>query len=284
LARRVLSRFAAGWLTPAVLALASCRHGDAEASRKASTSNASASAASTSGYTTNAREAHFEAELKRGRERWQGKPNVGDCAATLHEKADLVLCQAANSALAALEQDPDAGAAEQAVPLLAEAALALARFSQRVRFLSIAELAQKRIAGDAGAPTPPLAPTSPVTSGGRPHWPLALRGEQRLGHRGTFELGDGPISKMMGTTVHLERDVVRQLGAYLEYAELPVRRSTFATVKHLRDQHPQWPLLTALLREATLLESDQTLKHELDEFGKSGLPSGPRPAHSADSK
>ena len=89
---------------------------------------------------------------------------------------------------------------------------------------------------------------------------------------------------MMGTTVHLERDAVRNLGAYLQYAELPVRRSTFETVKRLREQHPQWPLLTALLREATLLESDESLKHELDEFGKSGLPSGPHPAHSADSK
>lgn len=99
-----------------------------------------------------------------------------------------------------------------------------------------------------------------------------------------MELAAGPISRMMGDTVHLERDVMRNLGAYLEYAELPVRRAAFEIVKHLRLEHPQWPLLDHLVREAWLLESDPSLKRELQEFSESGLPRGGHPGQSPDSK
>jgi hypothetical protein len=89
----------------------------------------------------------------------------------------------------------------------------------------------------------------------------------------------------MGTTIHLERDVVRHLGAYLEYDALPVRRAAFETVKRLRNEHPQWPLLDRLLREAALLEADPELKRQLQEFSASGLPERGHPgSHSADSK
>jgi len=84
--------------------------------------------------------------------------------------------------------------------------------------------------------------------------------------------------------VHLERDAVRNIGAYLEYAELPVRRSAFDTVKRLRNEHPQWPLLEHLLHEAALLESDPALKRDLQEFSASGLPRSREPGQSPDSK
>lgn len=100
----------------------------------------------------------------------------------------------------------------------------------------------------------------------------------------SFELGDGPISQLMDASVRMEREAVRQLGAYLEYAELPVRRSAFVTVKRLHEQHPGWPLLAQLLREAALLESDPELRGKLSLLSASAQPSGARPAQSADSK
>ncbi len=229
----------------------------------------------------NARGSHFTQELERAHQRWQSKPNLGDCKATLKEKADVELCIAAQGALDKLGAVGDA--ADQALPTLAAAALALARFSERVRFLSLAELSQKRLLHDGGAPgpTPQTAPRPSPSA----KWPnRALHDLKRPFDRESFELGDGPISKMMGTTVHAERDVVRALGAYLEYAELPVRRGALVTVKNLRDEHPQWPLLAHLLREASLLESDPDLKRELQELSASGLPRGAGPGHSPDSK
>ena len=76
----------------------------------------------------------------------------------------------------------------------------------------------------------------------------------------------------MARTVRLERDVMRNLFAYLEYAELPVRRAAYETVKGLRAAHPQWQLLDSKLHEAALLEADPELKTQLRGLVASGLP------------
>jgi hypothetical protein len=214
--------------------------------------------------------------MTRARAHWKNKPKLDECSIALHEKEDLELCQAANSALAALEQDGQESA-ESALPALESSALTLARLSSRLRYLSIGELSKKRLAGDAGAPSSAPASSGARAVAGRPNR------EQEHGHR-TFELDDGPISQLMGTSVRLEREAVRNLGAYLEYAELPVRRSAFATVKRLHAQHPDWPLLAQLLREAALLESDPELKSQLGALSASAAPKAPRPAQSADSR
>jgi hypothetical protein len=275
LAGRVLSQRLAHGIALTALALCGCRHGDQRATPDASAS-ASASA-SANIYAQGARESHFQTELTRARARWKGKPTLGECSIALHEKEDLDLCQAARGALAVLEQDPDAPL-ESALPALENGALSLARLSKRLRFLSISELSKKRMTGDAGAPTTHAAPSAHGIFRG------PAKRQQEPGHRGTFELSDGPISQLMATSVRLERDVVRNLGAYLEYAELPVRRTALATVKRLREQHPQWPLLTQLVREAALLESDPDLKGQLAALSASAQPSTPHPAQSADSK
>ena len=210
--------------------------------------------------------------------RWQGKPVLGECAAALDEKADVELCQAASTALDQLGRAQGARDAS-ALPVLAEGALALTRLSQRVRYLSLGELSARRPAGDGGAPHAPAAGSALV--------PSLPRGKLAASHDGqhAFELSDGPVVRLMSTTIHLERDAVRNLGAYLEYAELPVRRTAFETVKRLRNEHPQWPALDRLLREAALLEADPELKRELHEFAASGLPERSRQGgHSTDSK
>ena len=252
------------------LALSGCRQGDQHGTPQASVS--ASAAASASLYAKGARELHFQNELTRARAHWKSKPNLGDCSGVLHEKEDLVLCEAANSALTVLEQEPEAQP-ESALPALENSALSLARLSKRLRYLSLGELSKKRLAGDAGAPTPPVAASA--------HGPLRWPGRpDERGHR-TFELGDGPIAQLMGSSVRLERDAVRHLGAYLEYAELPVRRSAFSTVKRLHEQHPEWPLLRQLLREAALLESDPDLKSQLATLSASAQPPAPQ---STDSK
>ena len=258
----------------AALTLAGCRRADDHTSAQAALSASVAAAASS--FVAQARAAHLEQELHRAQKRWEEKPALGDCAAALHEKADLELCQAASSALLAIEKNPDAPA-QSNLPLLAEGALALARLSQRVRYLSLAELADRRVSTDAG--TPPTASASPrlVTPARRVH-PSAADSEH------TVQLREGPVSQLMSETIRLEREVMRNLGAYLEYAELPVRRAAFETVKRLRNEHPQWPLIEAQLREAALLESDPALKRELREFAASGLPASNHPGQSPDSK
>jgi hypothetical protein len=273
LARRVLSQKLAHGIALTALALCGCRRSDPQPTPQGSPS-ASASAAL---YAEGARELHLQTELTRAQARWKSKPSLGDCSAALHEKEDLELCEAANSALTVLEQNREL-VGESALPALENSALSLARLSKRLRFLSLGELSKKRLAGDAGAPMPPASPSG--------HGPIRglLSRQQEHGHRGIFELGDGPISRLMGTSVRLEHDAVRNLGAYLEYAELPVRRTAFSTVKRLHEQHPEWPLLAQLLREATLLESDPELKAQLAALSASAQPSGPHPAHSADSK
>jgi hypothetical protein len=273
LARRVLSQKLATGIACTALALCGCRRSEPHQTPHASPS----ASASASAYSEGARASHFQTELTRARARWTSKPGLGDCSLALHEKEDLELCQAASSALTVLEQDPEA-AAESALPALENSALSLARLTKRLRYLSLGELSKKRLAGDAGAPTPPAAPSAHGPARGLPNR------QPEHGHRGIFELGDGPISQLMATSVRLERDAVRNLGAYLEYAELPVRRSAFSTVKRLHEQHPQWPLLTQLVREAALLEPDPDLKGQLTALSASGQPRGSHSDHSADSK
>ncbi len=208
-------------------------------------------AASSSSYASRALDRHYEEELERTRKRWASKPGIGDCS-VLREKADAELCQAATTALAAIVAEPSAPPV-RALPLLSEGAIALTRLSKRTRYLALSEVGERRIEGDAGP-------------------------ERKL------ELSDGPVTRLMSSTVRLERDVVRTIGAYLEYAELPVRRDALATVKGLREQHPQWPLLNQTIREAWLLERDPELKRALGELDHSGLPRGGKPGQSPFSK
>jgi hypothetical protein len=274
LAWRVLSgRLGRLFVTLPFIALSGCRRDE---QRAAPTVSASVSAAAES-YAAGARAANFGAELRRAEARWSEKPSLGECAAILHEKSDVELCQAASRALGALEEQP---APERALPALESAALSLARLTERARFLSLSELSNKRITRDAGAPAAPAA--SHAVHVPRPKAPFD---QLDVGRRGTFELGQGPSSGLLTRSLRLERDVLRNLGAFLEYAELPVRRSAFEAVKRLYAQHQPWALLAQLLREASLLESDPALKSELSMLAlRAQPPSDLVPAHSADSK
>ncbi len=267
-------------MTLPCVALSGCRRDE---QRAAPTVSASVSAAAQS-YAAGARAANFGAELKRAGARWSEKPSLGECAKILHEKSDVELCQAASRALGALEAQP---APEHALPGLESAALSLARLTERARFLSLSELSNKRITRDAGAPATSAASVAPAASHAG-HLPRSKAPFDQLdvGRRGTFELGQGPISGLLTTSLRLERDVLRNLGAYLEYAELPVRRSAFEAVQRLHAQHQPWALLAQLMREASLLESDPALKSELSTLALRAQPplGDLAPAHSADSK
>ncbi len=177
---------------------------------------------------------------------------------------------------------------ERLLPVLADGALALARLSERARYQSLAELGEKRVTGNPGAApaasspaTSPsklapskLSPAKPLPSGS-----LALQKEQHA-----LELTDSPAGKFLPVVLRLERDALRNLGAYLEYAPLDERRAAFVSVKELRETHPQWALLDRLIREAALLESDPDQKRALNELVVSGLPRGKSPVQSTDSK
>jgi hypothetical protein len=230
-------------------------------------------AASAAHFAEQARQAHFEQELTRARARWQSKPGLAECAQALHETADLSLCQSAEQPLLAIEQLPDAPP-ERALPLLADAALALTRLTTRLRYLSLSELsAMHSKPGAAGAPPVPSASASQSR---RQSAKLPLPHDAAR----SFELTDSPVARLLTKTSQLERDVVRNIAAYLEYAPLPVRRSAFVTVQRLRSEHPGWPLVLHLLREAWLLESDGDLKRELQASSSEGN----LPVHSAESK
>ncbi len=282
MARRVLSARRAPFVALLLVAFGAgggCRRDEQRAHPSVS---ASVSAAAQS-YAESARAANFEAESQRAQARWSEKPKLGDCAALLHEKADVELCEAASSALSALEAEPKT-TAERALPALEGAALPLVRLSERARFLSLSELANRRIARDAaGAPAASAAPSASHSAHApRPKAPL---GKPELERHGTFELEPGPISRLLTTTLRLEHDVLRNLGAYLEYAELPVRRAAFEAVKRLSAQHQPWAQLAQLLREASLLESDAELKSELAALAQRAQPPGATPpVHSAASK
>lgn len=260
-----------------MLALASCRRDE-----RAPAPSASVSAAG-GDFAARERERHFQEELARANSRWQTKPSLGDCSAALKEKSDSELCQAAENALA---QVTGAAAAtpEAALTRLAPAALALARLSERLRYLSMQELAERHIAGDAGvAPAPPAsgAVTGALTAAAHAHdREHAAHAEQRA-----VQLSEGPVARELELAIRLERDVIRNLGAYLEYGPLPVRRAAFSTSKALQAQHPRWPAHTRLLSEASVLESDAALKAELRELAATGVPQrAPAAAQSAETK
>jgi hypothetical protein len=87
---------------------------------------------------------------------------------------------------------------------------------------------------------------------------LAGHAEQRA-----VQLSEGPVADQLRLTIRLERDVVRNLGAYLEYGPLSVRRAAFETVERLHAEHPRWPALEHLSSEASVLESDAELRRDL---------------------
>jgi hypothetical protein len=215
----------------------------------------------------------LQEELARAQARWHAKPSLGDCAKALSEKADLELCQAAASALEEIAREATP-TPELALTRLAPGALALVRLSQRLRYLSLAELAQRHVdGGTQPAPSSSAASVASAIAASRLHQgKRAAHGEQHA-----LELGEGPVSQLMGRSIHLERDVIRNLGAYLEYGPLPLRRAAFETVKQLFSVHPEWPSLAQLVREAVVLESDADLRRRLRELPASGQPQGGAP-------
>ncbi len=207
------------------LGLGSCRHREASQTLAPS---ASASASAAADFAEKARAAHCASELKRAADRWQSKPNLDDCTVVLHQDSDPALCHAASAALAAIEQLDPSLPTERILPVLAEGALSLARLSERARYQSLAEIGEKRVTGSASAApatsgskaapaklTPPKpAPASPSSSGLVP---------QQEPH--ALELGESPVGKFLPVALRLEQDALRNLGAYLEYAPLDVRRA-----------------------------------------------------------
>ena len=267
-----------------LLSLASCRHEE-----RAPAPSASASAAG-SDFTERARAQHFQAELSRASTRFRTKQSLADCAAALKEKADLELCQAAEAALAPLTLPVEPASTEDTLTRLASGALTLARLSERLRYLALAELAQQRLEGDAGAaqaPSPSAAASVSQALAAHAHAHAhAHDGQQGVAkqEQRALKLSDSPVSRLLDSSIHLERDVLRNLGAYLEYGPLAVRRAAFATVERLRGEHPKWPLLDHLIRDAAVLEADRDLKRDLAELSASGLPERERPAQSAATK
>jgi hypothetical protein len=261
-------------LAPFALVLAlgagGCRHGDR------APGPSPAIARSSSAFADSARALHFAKEKMRASERWRSKPVLTDCTIVLHESGDAELCSGATSALGSFEQlDLDAPNA-QLLAVLGDGSLALARLSQRARYQALKDLGQKRLTGDAGAPSPSPAASTPTTPSGQ-----AMPEKQALGGRmpreeRAMELTQGPASQLLSIVLRLERDSLRNLGAYLEYAPLSTRQTAFDTVKHLREVHPQWPLLEHLIREAALLEIDPDLKSALSALAASGLPRSKR--------
>ena len=57
-------------------------------------------------------------------------------------------------------------------------------------------------------------------------------------------------------------------------SRLSVRRAAFDTVKRLQAEHTQWASLNRVLREASVLETDPSLKQSLKELVSLGLPHG----------
>jgi hypothetical protein len=294
LARRVLTSARCGSLW-VVLALASCQRDEHAPAPSASVSGAAGD------FAARARERHFEEELERARARWQQQPNLADCSTALKDKSDLELCHAAENALAQVTSVA-APTPEAALARLAPAALALVQLSERLRYLSLQELTERRVTGDAGvakaaadagvaktptdtgvakAPTSSAAVSGGSNAAGHPHEPRPrAHAEQRA-----VQLSEGPASRALEVALRLERDVIRNLGAYLEYGPLAVRRAAFATSKDLRAQHPRWPALARLLNEASVLESDLALKGELRELAANGALQRPRAAdQSAETK
>ncbi len=154
-----------------------------------------------------------------------------------------------------------------------------------MRYLVLAELGQQRVVGgDAG-----VAPAPSASSAAAGALAALKRAHSHEGHDAAKEqralkLSEGPVSRLLASSIRLERDVLRNLGAYLEYGPLPARRAAFDTVKRLRAEHPKWALLDRLIRDALVLESDADLKRDLGELSAIGRPQSGRPAQSAETK
>ena len=269
MARRLLSHLLGPSFVVLGLAVTSCRHHDT-----APTPAASASAATLAAghhFALESRALHFATEKRRAEQLWRTSPSLPDCPKVLHETGDAELCSTAASALTAIEQLPADAPTERIVPALANGSLALARLSQRARYQSLVEVGQRRVTNDAGAPPTASASAEPARPIHLPHNPFAAHQEHP-----TMELGDGPAAQLVGAVLRLERDSLRSLGAYLEYAPLADRRAAFDAVKQLRATRPQWQPLDHLIHEAMLLESDPDLKRDLSDLFASGLPRGNR--------
>jgi hypothetical protein len=234
-----------------------------------------------------ARATRFQSELSRAQKRWQEKPELGNCAEGLHEQADLDLCRSAANARHAVEALDPAAAPGAVLPVLSDGALALTRLLERARYLTFEEMSERRLEGDAGlaaststsaaarAPAAPAASAAPMNS---------LRAFRAFREHKVFRLNQSPLSHLLDNVARLERDVLRQFSAYLEYAPLSVRQASFDAAKKLVEEHPAWPTLTHTLREAAVLESDPDLKQKLSELAATTLPRGKRPAQATGSK
>jgi len=234
-------------------------------------------------FAEQARAAHFASELKRAADRWQSKPNLDDCTVVLHQDGDAALCHVASAALIAIEHLEPSLPSERILPVLADGALSLARLSERARYQSLADIGEKRVTGSASA-TPAASGSTLAPSKPAPPRPLASGSLVPPQEQHALELSESPAGKFLSVAFRLERDALRNLGAYLEYAPLDQRRTALGSVKQLRDTHPQWPLLDHLIHEAALLESDPGQKHALRELAVSGLARGKSPAQPTDSK
>jgi len=259
------------------LTFAGCRHKTSPPAPAASA--AAATQAAGTRFTDETRALHFAAEKQRATEIWAKKPSLPECLKVLHEAGDAELCNTAASALLALEVLPADAASERLVPALADGSLALARLSQRARYQSLVEISQRRMTGDAGAPPASSASATALRALHPPRSPLATHQEQPV-----LDLNDGPASQLLATVLRLERDTLRNLGAYLEYAPAPERRLALNAVKQLRATRPQWQQLDKLIREAMLLEADPALKQDLAALVASGLPRGSHVSQPAVSK
>jgi hypothetical protein len=227
------------------------------------------------------RQARFESELARARTRWQERPELGNCADILKERADTELCHAAASALTAIEQlAPDASPGV-VLATLSDAALSLVRLVERARYLSLEDIGKARLEGDAGTLAKPLTsarpspPAASTPSAGPQKLPRAMKGLMR--ERAAFKITESPSSHLVEVSARLEREVLRNLGAYLEYGPLPVRQTAFDTTKALQAAHPHWPGLSHLVREASVLETDEAQKQKLNALSELALPRGKKP-------
>jgi hypothetical protein len=213
---------------------------------------------------------------------------LGNCAEILKEKSDAELCRAASSALTAQEQLDPSSPPEATLPVLADVSLALVRLFERARYLSLEDIGHARLEGDAGA----LARATRAEHAGAAAAPAASVPAQRvpralhsvLRERSTLKLTESPTTRLVQTVARLEREVLRNFGAYLEYASLSVRQSAYATARTLQSGHPHWPGLNHLLREASVLETDAALKQKLNALASQGLPQGKAPDQPTGSK
>ncbi|HEX3773621.1 MAG TPA: hypothetical protein VHV51_04100 [Polyangiaceae bacterium] len=269
-----------GFCVALAFSAGACKHESSSA-----TTSASASAAPVDSASEATRAARFASELSRAQKRWQEKPEVGDCAKVLQEKPDQDLCLAATNALGAVEALDPAVAPASALPVLADGALALTRLLERARFLTMEDMSRRRMEGDAGTAAPASAsaraPSAPSIGA-----PFSSQRVFRLNQREhkSIHLSDSPIAHLLENTSRLEHDVLRQFSAYLEYAPLSVRTMAYERAKQLSSQHPKWPTLSHVLREASVLETDPDLKSKLNELSVASFARARPPAQATGSK